>query len=322
MGRDPAALSEALQQALEKARTVVSEGRVATYIPELAKADPQRLGAAILTADGAQVTAGEIEQPITLQSIGKVVALIAALAECGPERVFERVGMEPSGDPFNSIQKLETADPSKPLNPMINAGAITVCGILYEALGPEAALRRLGEMTQALVDPYPVGFSEAVYLSERATGDRNRAMVYFLRDLRVVGEEPEAILDLYFRLCSFEVSGLGLARLGLTLALPDEFARRTGARDEVRRTVLSLMLLCGMYNASGEFAVRVGLPAKSGVSGGIVAVRPGEMGIGVIGPALDKRGNSHGGTALLRELSARAGLHLFHPGRAFDAGIS
>lgn len=300
-------LSFALGQAFEQAQAVLGQGRVATYIPELAKADPLRLGAVIYSREGARVAVGDTATPFTLQSVAKVIALTLALWHLGPETVFERVGMEPTGDPFNSLVKLESATESRPLNPMINSGAIAVCGLLIERIGCARAWQDLAQLATEMCAPGFFGVNEAVYRSERETAHRNRAMSHLLRELDILRVSAEDAVDLYIRLCALEVNCDGLAHMGLVLThvLP------VSIPPLVLRIVNTFLVTCGMYDRSGEFAIRVGIPAKSGVSGAIMACVPRRMGIGLIGPALDAKGNSAGGFALLEHLSAALDLSMF-----------
>jgi len=303
-------LKAALTEALEIGRAATKRGRVVTYIPELASANPERLGVAIALPSGERIVAGDVDPPFTLQSVAKTLSLTLALALFGEDAVFERVGMEPTGDPFNTLISLEEAE-SKPLNPMINAGAIAVCSLLVDELGPEEAWERIFKAASELCAPEPVRLDQKALASERSTAHRNRALAHLLKELKLMRGEPEVALELYLSLCSLEVSCTGLAQMALFYAHPAALAKAVGVPADVVRTVNTFLVTCGMYNASGEFAIRVGIPAKSGVSGAIMAVVPGSMGIGVIGPALDPRGNSVGGVELLTSLSRRLSLSIF-----------
>ncbi|MGI6081723.1 MAG: glutaminase A [Limnochordia bacterium] len=300
-------LIDALEEAWRRAQTVLDLGRVATYIPELAKADPSRLGVVVYSGSATRAAVGDTATPFTLQSVAKVIALTLALWRLGPEPVLDRVGMEPTGEPFNSLAKLESTGESGPLNPMINSGAIAVCGLLVENMGYAAAWRELTYLAGRMCAPGFFGINEAVYRSEEATAHRNRAMAHLLRDLDILRVSAEETVDLYIRLCALEVNCDGLAHMGLV------FARLVplGISDHILRIVNAFLVTCGMYDRSGEFAVRVGIPAKSGVSGAIMACVPGRMGIGLVGPALESKGNSVGGLALLGHLSAGLGLSMF-----------
>lgn len=283
---------------------------MATYIPELAHADPRGLGAALAFPSGRLIEAGEAEAPFTLQSIVKIPLLALALVEFGFDEVFSRVGMEPTGDPFHSIARLELQEPDKPQNPMINAGAIAVCGLLESRGGALDRLRALiGEMSggeRPAVD-------QDVFESEWESGHKNRALAYFLANAGALAADVETTLRFYFQACALQTSARHAARMGLCLAMGGAAPQGGGSvlPAWVASVCQAIMFTCGMYDASGEFAVRVGLPAKSGVSGGVMAAVPQRMGAGAYGPALDERGNSLGGVRLLEHLSRSLGLHIF-----------
>ncbi|MGF7185665.1 glutaminase [Desulfitispora alkaliphila] len=304
-------LHDVLNRAIENNRKWCSKGNVATYIPELSKANPCALGVSLCTWDGKIITAGDCDTPFTLQSISKICSLILALQDNGREKVFSKVGMEPTGDPFNSIVKLETLEPSPPLNPMINAGAIAVTSLI-KGSDVDERLERLLTLIRAMADNNQIDVDWEVYTSERETGNRNRAMAYFLKDIGIIDGQVEEALDLYFKQCAIKITCQDLARMGLTLA-----TQGIGPCGEIiidpaiAKLAKTFMVTCGMYNASGEFAIRVGIPAKSGVSGSILAAVPHRMGIGVIGPSLDKKGNSIAGVHLLEELSREMKLSIF-----------
>lgn len=304
-------LGLALEQAWERARTVLDKGTVASYIPELAKANAFRLGAVVLTREDARFEVGDTHTPFTLQSVAKVIALTLAISRFGPDVVFERVGMEPTGDPFNSLVKLEAAEQAKPLNPMINAGAISVCGLLAEKMGFKQAWQELEALAATMCQSGLLGVNELVYRSELQTAHRNRALAHLLRGLDILKVSPEEVVDLYVKLCALEVNCYGLARMGLFLTHSVNPTFLVNVPTMVLRIVNTFLVTCGMYDGSGEFAIRVGIPAKSGVSGAIMALVPGYMGIGIIGPALDAKGNSVGGVALLAHLSEGLDLSMF-----------
>jgi len=248
----------------------------------------------------------------TVQSISKVVALMLAIMDRGEEYVFTKVGMEATGDAFNSIIKLETAKPSKPLNPMINAGAIAIDSLI-QGKDPEEKFQRLLSFFRRLCANDTLWYNEKVYSSESETGYRNRALAHFMKDVGVLEGDVEQVLDLYFKQCSIQVDSRDIAMLGAVLAL-DGISPLTGeavVSKKTARLVKTFMVTCGMYDGSGEFAIRVGIPAKSGVGGGIMAVVPGNMGIGVFSPALDNRGNSIGGVKALEFLSEKLELSIF-----------
>lgn len=298
-------MKQLLEQIVARNRPLTQKGQVATYIPELSKADPAVLGVTAVDAQGNVFFAGDCHVGFTLQSISKPIALILALLDRGFDHVFSRIGMEPTGDSFNSLTKLETFASLRPLNPMINAGAIATTALIKGKTVGERFERILG-LVRALAGNREIEMNQKVYLSEKQTGDRNRAIAYFLRDLGVLEGDVEETLDLYFRQCAIQVTCTDMAKIAWSLALGNE-----NLPASVLRTVKTLMLTCGMYNASGEFAVRVGIPAKSGVSGGILAVVPERMGIGVIGPSLDEKGNSIAGIGVLADLSRELKLNIF-----------
>ncbi len=292
----------------------LEDGEVADYIPELAKADPRWFGICLATVDGHVYEVGDTRQPFTIQSISKPFVYGLALEDRGRGEVLRRVGVEPTGDAFNEIS-LE-AGSGRPLNPMINAGAITSTS-LVKGRSPQDRWSRI----LALFSMYAgrgLALNELVYRSERDTGHRNRAISHMLRNFGILEEDPEPPLDLYFRQCSIEVSCRDLSIMAATLAtgglnpVTRERALDPGNVDEV----LSLMTTCGMYDYAGEWVYRIGLPAKSGVAGGILAVLPGQLGIGVFSPPLDSRGNSVRGVAVCRALSEEMELHFLRAPRA------
>ena len=287
------------------------DGRAADYIPELAKVDPDAFALAVCTVEGEMLAAGDADVPFTIQSISKPFAYGLALDLVGREAVHRKVGVEPTGEAFNSIVELEEEVHHRPYNPMINAGAITVSALLHEAAAADAWTRVAG-MFAAFMG-HAVRQDEAVMASELATGDRNRAIAHLLRHFGVLGDDIEGALRLYSAQCSVLVDTRDLAVMAATLAnggvhpLTGEAALK---RDHLR-DVLSLMLTCGMYDSSGEWAWSVGLPAKSGVSGGLLAVVPGRMGLAAFSPRLDARGHSVRGVAAFKEWAPHWGLGLF-----------
>lgn len=284
-------------------RSEADTGKVATYIPQLADADPKALGICIRTGDGI-VCSGEASIRFTIQSVSKPLVLLLALMDRGEETVFSKVGKEPSGDPFNSIIRLETYKNQKPYNPMINAGAISIAALVK---GDTVAHRieRVLNLVRALAHNPAIRVNERVYESERRTGHRNRSIAHFLKEIGNIEEDPDAVLDLYFSQCAIEVDCQDLANIAMVLAL-DGKSFETGAQlvpSDYARIAKAYMMTCGMYDGSGEFAIHVGLPAKSGIGGGIMATAQGRYGIGVYGPALNEKGNPVAGLKLLKTLS-------------------
>ena len=300
-----------LERLVEEARPYSQAGKVATYIPELARGKPGALSVAVMDSKGVPLSGGDTEVRFTMQSISKVVSLSLALDELGEDAVFRKVGMEPTADPFNSVMRLEMVRSHRPQNPLINAGAIVVDSLLQYG-DQEKAFGAVRDLARRMTGNPGLKENPAVYLSEKRTGDRNRSLAYFLKSVGTIDSEVETVLDVYFRQCSLEVTVSDLAVLAATLAM-DGFNPKTGEEvlpASVCRIIRALMTTCGLYDGSGAFAVRVGLPAKSGVGGGIVATVPGYMGVAVCGPALDHQENSIAGIALLERLSATYGLRV------------
>lgn len=305
---DPAEIRRVIYEAYCNGKEAAANGRAADYIPELAKADPDDFGICVMGAEGDPIVFGEVEKRFSIQSISKVINLAAALKFLGFRETFSHVGMEPTGDAFNSILKLDTVS-DLPFNPMINAGAIQVAGMLSNVMD----FCELLDFARAFCMDDGIALNEAVYRSESETGDRNRAIVYLLKSKGVLQGDPEKTLDLYFRMCSLNVNARSLAQMGLLLACDgrNPFTGRHIVHPGYIRTIKSLMFTCGMYDESGEYGVRVGIPSKSGVGGGIAGTVGHRFGIGVYGPALNKKGNSAGGIAALEHLSHLLKLNAF-----------
>ncbi len=299
-------------RALHRAWSIQSRnsgGAVADYIPELGKANPDDFGLAIATVTGKLHTIGDATTLFTIQSVSKAFAFCLALEIAGPHRVAGRVGVEPSGDPFNAI----VFDPStnRPFNPMVNAGAIAISGILCEYLGKDAFDFLLNRFSVAAGRKLTV--DEAVYRSENESGHRNRAIAHLLLANGALNVPPDMALDFYFRQCSIGVTAIDLARMGATFANMGQSPLDKSLAFEltsVRRT-LSVMFTCGMYDYAGHWAYDVGIPAKSGVGGGIVGVINRQMGVGTYSPRLDAKGNSVRGVASFEMLAEEFGLHAF-----------
>lgn len=301
-----------LENLIENNRCYVEHGKLASYIPELQKANKNDLGIYVMTLDGKEYGAGEYEKKFTIQSISKVVSLMLAILDNGKDKVFSRVGLEPTGDSFNSIVSLDKKPTMKPFNPMINAGAIVTTSLIYGE-DEEEKFQKILDFTRRVTGNKDIDINYNVYISERETGDRNRALAYFMKSNGVLKGNIENILDLYFKQCSMEVNAMDLAKFGAVLA-NDGVLPWSGERvipREVCRIVKTIMVTCGMYDDSGKFAVHIGIPAKSGVGGGILACVPRMMGIGIFGPALDEKGNSIGGGHILKSLSDEMDLSIF-----------
>jgi glutaminase len=285
------------------------DGEVASYIPELAEADPDDFGLAVAPFAGDVYTAGDVDRPFTIQSVSKAFTFGLALRECGPDRTFEHVGTEPSGDDFNAI----TLNPSTgvPYNPMVNAGAMAMTSLIRDVRGEDAfdfIREEFGKFAGS-----PVGFDDQTYESELRTADRNRAVAYLMRSRGVIRGPVEEVVDLYTRQCSLTVTARQLATMGGTVAnVGVNPATNVPVVDPLTvRHMLSVMFTCGMYNYAGRWAVDVGLPAKSGVSGGILAVVNRQVGIASYSPRLDPLGNSVRGIQACARLAEELGLHAF-----------
>ena len=301
-----------LENTISSNKKYTSNGKVASYIPELKKANQDDLGICIIDKNNNMYCAGDYNKKFTIQSISKPIVLALALMDNEWEYVFSKVGMEPSGDPFNSIMKLETNDTKKPCNPMINAGAIATTALI-KGKDLQEKEERMISFFRKLAKNDSLQINEDVYKSEKLTGDRDRAMGYLLKNDGFIEGDVEEVLDLYFKQCSIEIDTVDLARIGLLFANYG-IDMETGERiisEDISRMVKTFMVTCGMYDASGEFALKVGIPAKSGVGGGIMASVPKRMGIGVFGPALDKKGNSIAGLKILEDLSKELELNIF-----------
>ena len=284
-------------------------GKIASYIPELAKADPRLFGIALITADGQVYEVGDARQLFTIQSISKPFVYGVALEDHGIEYVLGKVGVEPTGDAFNSIVFDERR--KRPFNPMVNAGAIATTALIKGNGHDQRLARLLGKFSDLAGRALEI--DHAVYVSERTTGHRNRAIGYLELNFGMIDEPVDEHLDLYFEQCSILVSARDLAIMAATLGNNgvNPFTGKRALDERYVGNVLSVMHSCGMYDYAGEWTYRIGLPAKSGVSGGIIAVMPGQFGIGTFSAPLDDQGNSYRGIQVCEELSERFKLHMF-----------
>ncbi|WP_322747740.1 MULTISPECIES: glutaminase A [unclassified Frankia] len=288
------------------------DGAVATYIPQLAHADPNAFGIAMTTMDGHSYSVGDSMLPFTIQSVSKPFVYALALHDRGFDDVIRRVGVEPTGDAFNAIT-LE-AGTGRPLNPMVNAGAILTASLI-DGRDPAERFERIRQGLSAFAGR-ELDVDEQVFASEQATGDRNRAIAYLMRNAGALQGSVDEICSIYFRQCAVLVTGTDLAVMAATLALGgvNPLTKQRVVSEADVGSVLAVMGTCGMYDHAGEWLLRVGLPAKSGVAGGICAVLPGQLGVGLYSPLLDHKGNSVRGVLACREMSERFALHLLRPG--------
>lgn len=303
-------MNKTLEQILESSRTYTSEGRVADYIPELAKANREEIGIFVATAEG-DYYAGDWDKPFTIQSIVKPIFLMLTAIDNGIDFVKAHVGVEATGKPFNAIDYAEPLLLKEHINPMVNICAIAVCG-LVKAASNEERFQRLLHFTKKITGNPQLEIDREVYESEKKTGNKNRALAYLLKNSGMIYGSVEELLDVYFAMCSVKVTCKDLANMGYLLA--NRGVDRSGERIIPREDTIFLnavLTTSGMYDGSGEFATTVGIPAKSGVGGGIMADCPGRMGIGIYSPGLDKKGNSVAGVKMLERLSRELQLSIF-----------
>ena len=310
-----------LNDLYEKYRSL-NNGTVADYIPELALAKPEWFGICVVTKEGQMFEVGECDQLFTIQSISKAFVFGLALEDHGREYVNSKVSVEPTGEAFNSIVLDEVTN--RPYNPMVNAGAIATADLIKGKNGTERLKRVLEMFKRYTGREHDVNVP--VFLSEKATGYRNRAMAYLMLNFGMVSDKIDETLDLYFQQCSIMVNARDLAMLSATLANGgvNPVTKERALEERYVQDVVSVMLTCGMYDGSGEWTYRVGMPAKSGVGGGITAVVPSKLGIGTFSPPLDAKGNSVRGIKVCEDLSKDFGLHLFNvaqPERDLQAWI-
>lgn len=305
-------MDELLEQILKECHPYTLEGNLANYIPELAKANRNDLGIYIISSDDRINRAGDYNKKFTIQSIVKPILLLLALMDNGIEEVRNHVGVEATGKPFDAINVTEQSLLSDHLNPMVNMGAIAMC-TLIKGSSYQERFERLLTLVRTLADNDDISLNEDVYLSEKRTGSKNRALAYLLKTYGMITDDVEDVLDCYFRACSIQVTCADLAHIGYTLANHGRqpFSGKRVFPEEYARYVNAILMTCGMYDGSGEFAVKVGVPAKSGVGGGIMAVVPTRMGIGIFSPSLDAKGNSVAGIKALESLSQKLYLSIF-----------
>ncbi|HEX7782041.1 MAG TPA: glutaminase [Sphingobium sp.] len=306
----PMELTRIVETIVAEMRDADDRGAVASYIPELAKIDPARFGIVIATADGRMVTGGDADIGFSIQSVSKVFALTLALGKVG-DQLWKRVGREPSGSAFNSIVQLEQ-EAGIPRNPFINAGAIVVADINLAGHRPREAIGEQLRFLHYLTGDDGIAVDEAVAKSETDTGFRNIALANYMRAFGNVTQPVDMVLGTYFHQCAIEMSCTQLALAGRFLMLGG--AHPDGGRvvsERRARRICALMLTCGHYDASGDFAYRIGMPGKSGVGGGILAIVPGVASIAVWSPGLNETGNSHLGTIALERLADATGWSVF-----------
>ncbi|WP_291116532.1 glutaminase A [Empedobacter sp. UBA7248] len=297
-----------LNDILEKNKAFYKEGKVADYIPELGKMQADKIAFSVVNENGKVINVGDVNQKFTIQSISKIIALMIAVTEKGEKNVFSKMGYFGTDKPFNHYANLETT--GKPLNPMMNAGAILTTSII-DGEG-EIPFKKILEMVRYITKNNSIDYSKSVYNSEKETGHKNRGMFYLMKNNGLI-EGHEEKLNNYFKQCSIEVTAEDLAKIGYFFAHQcTRFDGDTTYRNpEISQLIQSQMLTAGMYEFSGEYSRTVGLPSKSGVGGGITVSVPNKMGIGVFSPALDEHGNSAAGYHMILDLVKQYNLSLF-----------
>lgn len=301
-----------LNSILNDCSPYINEGEVATYIPELANVDKNEFGISIITNDNNIYSVGDCDKLFTMQSVIKPVILVAALIDNGIETVKNFVGVEATGKPFDAFNYSDLSLKPENINPMINMGAIELCSLIKGDTFEEK-LQRLLMLTRRITSNPNLEIDKKVYLSEKETGNKNRALAYMLKAYGMLSGNVEDVLDVYFSACSIKASTIDIARMALVFA--------NGGMDIVTgeqlfdkhyaKYINAILITSGMYDGSAEFAINVGIPAKSGVGGGIMAVVPNRMGIGLYSPSLNSKGNSIAGIKALEQLSDKLDLSIF-----------
>ncbi|TGN68380.1 glutaminase [Paracoccus liaowanqingii] len=307
MTRDHMTLDQFLQDLDRDIRAKGDWGEVADYIPELGRIDPAQFGMAIALADGQVLTAGQAGHRFSIQSVSKVFALACVLGRIG-EQLWRRVGREPSGDRFDSILLLEQ-EKGRPRNPFINAGALVVTDELLTGRSPRQALAEILAFVRAAAEDDDIHIDKAVARSEARTGHRNTALVHYLRSFGNLKAPPDHVLGTYIHQCAIEMNCVQLARAGRVIAGLD--CAPALLSPVKQRRINAMMMTCGQYDGSGNFAFRVGMPAKSGVGGGLLVIAPGKASIAIWSPGLDGWGNSRMGTLAAERLAEFTGWSVF-----------
>ncbi|MCL1094554.1 glutaminase B [Shewanella kaireitica] len=298
-----------LEEVIEKVRPLLGQGKVADYIPALAEVNANKLGIAVTTRDGVTIGAGDYLEPFSIQSISKVFSLTLALMHYEEPEIWSRVGKEPSGQSFNSLVQVEL-EKGLPRNPFINAGALVIADLLQGRLG--APKQRMLEIVRGLSDNQRIGYDKTVARSEYQHSARNAAIAYLMKSFGNFNNDVDTVLKSYFHYCSLRMSCADLSKAMIYLANGGKsLAGKQLITPVQTRQLNALLATSGLYDGAGEFAYRVGMPGKSGVGGGIIAVIPGDMSVCVWSPELDANGNSLAGTAALENLCQTLGRSIF-----------
>ncbi len=305
-------MDKLLEEIIQKNSHLVKEGKVASYIPALSFANPEEIGITIIDNDGKVHIAGDYHKKFTIQSISKVLALMVAVIELGEKNVFEKVGYNGSSESFNNITNLDLPNINCPINPMINAGAILVTSLISGS-GDEK-FNKILKIIQNITNNHKISYNKEVYQSEKQTGDRNRAIAYLMKSHNMIVGNVDQILDAYFKQCSIEIDTVDLAKIGsfISNGCKDLIDTTNITSENLTKLLLGIMSNCGMYDYSGEYAIKVGIPSKSGVAGGLLGAVSKKMGIGVYNPVLDLNGNPIVGIEIMKDLSVALGLNIFN----------
>lgn len=290
-------------------KNTANKGRIATYIPELSKVNDRKMGVHLTTIENQHYSFGDSQEKFSIQSIAKVFALTLAYS-IEDENLWKRVGVEPSGTPFNSLLQLEKDD-GIPRNPFINAGALVICDILISKLtNPK---EELIAFIRKVTDNPTISYNSKIANSEKSMGYRNAALVNLMKDFGNIKNEVDLVLDFYFNLCSIEMTTQELSRSFLFLASQgkDPISNLIIINESKSKRINAIMQLCGFYDEAGEFSFKVGLPGKSGVGGGIIAILPGKYSIAVWSPKLNKKGNSFNGMKFLELFTTKTQCSIF-----------
>ncbi|MBN2285702.1 MAG: glutaminase A [Tissierellales bacterium] len=305
-------MKEFLEETVHSSKYWVMEGHIASYIPRLATANKKHVGIGVYTVDNQYHSAGDTNIKFSIQSVCKVFSLICALKDSGLEKLLMKVDVEPSGDRFNSLVKLETMQNHRPLNPFINAGAIATIGMI-RARNAEERFNKVLQILRDMTNNDNLTYNQEVYESEKETGDTNKAIAYYLKGAGILEENVDDILDTYFKICSMEAGIEDMARAAAVIAndgsIPWNGNQLISKEDT--KIVRAIMATSGLYDGSGEFSVKVGIPAKSGVGGCIIGAAPNKMGIATFGPSLNEKGNSIAGIRMFQSLSKEYQLSVF-----------
>lgn len=305
-------MEKILKEILNNCSQYIEHGKLASYIPELAKVNKNDFGICVITNDGKINVAGDYNKKFTMQSVIKPLILLIALTDNNTNTARKLVGVESTGKPFDAFNYSDQALSRENINPMINAGAIALCTLIH-GKNYDEKFQRLLELTRKVSGNNTLDIDPQVYASEKLTGNKNRALAYMLKAYGLIDDDIEEVLDCYFRACSINATAVDIARIALAFANGgrDIITNTQLFKKEYARYVNAILTTCGMYDGSGEFALNVGVPAKSGVGGGIMAIVPNRMGIGIYSPSLDNKGNSIAGIKALELLSQNLDLSIF-----------